>query len=347
MNNETSENDFPAQTKEKGKQTGLLVVLLLLLGVFGYLYFFTGLIRPQEAPPAPQPPPQVVKQPLPARDAAPADAIKPADAKQNVAVPVTPSAVPGNTATTASAQKTGDVKPVTPAAKTEVKKTPIPPAKPSNKPDTTKAAVAPAVKKVETAKPATPPKPDLKKAASDKVDAKKDAASQEAQSRKAKPVHKKAAVLKPGGPWTVVAGLYVIEETLASDLVKVKKAGLTPIMTIGPKRPVSMHRLFYQEFNTKADAQQAVEMLRRTAGSGFYVQHGDKYEVFVGSYVVLSGAQAEQQRLAATGIKVSIRKSQVPIASRKLTVGTFTDRKMAENAMKKLKAAGISSPVLE
>jgi cytoskeletal protein RodZ len=318
---ETTEHDLPAQVQEKGKQTGLLIVLLLLLGGFGYLYFFTGLIRPQEAPPAPQPPPQVVKQPLPARDAASVTEVKP---------------------TVAAPQKTSETKAgVVPPVKPEPKKV-VASAKPATQPVSAKVAVVPAV-----AKPVVATKVEPKKVAPAKAEEKQAAVAQGVQAKKTEPARKKGAAAKPGGPWTVVAGLYVVEETLAADLSKVKKTGLTPLLTTGPKRPVTMHRLFYKEFNTREEAQQAVELMRRTAGSGFTIQRGNKYEVFVGSYAVLSGAQEEQQRLSAAGIKVEIRKNQVPLASRKLTVGTFTDRKAANDALKKLKAAGIGSPVLE
>jgi cell division protein FtsN len=144
-----------------------------------------------------------------------------------------------------------------------------------------------------------------------------------------------------------VVGLYVVEETLAADLSEVKRVGLTPVMTSGPRRQVTMNRLFLGDYAAKQDAQQAVEKLRSTGGSGFILQQGDKYEVYAGSYAVLSGAQTEQQRLAAAGVKVVVRKTQVSLASRKLTAGTYTDRKAAEAALKKLKTAGIGTPELE
>lgn len=335
FNSETTEGETPAQPQEKGRQTGLLVLLLLLLGGFGYLYFFTGLIRPQEQPPAPQPPPQVVKQPLPARDAAPAETAKTAEQKGQVSPP---PAAPAASAVPAAkpVPKPADSKvAAAPAAKPEEKKPA--PVKPVAKPEPAKGALPPATKKPEPVKPATPVKQAEKAAVTAK----------NVPQKTAEPVRKAVAAPKKSGPWTVVAGLYVVEETLAADLSKVKKAGLTPLMTSGPRRPVSMHRLFYNEYNDKEQARQAVEMLRNKAGDGFSIQRGDKHEVYAGSYAVQSGALSEQQRLAATGIKVTIKKSQVPLASRKLTAGTFTDRKAAEEALKKLKGAGIATPVLE
>ncbi|QOX78423.1 SPOR domain-containing protein [Trichlorobacter lovleyi] len=335
FNSETTEDETPAQPQEKGRQTGLLVLLLLLLGGFGYLYFFTGLIRPQEQPPAPQPPPQVVKQALPARDAAPAETEKAAEQKGQVSPP---PAAPAASAVPAAkpVPKPADSKvAAAPAAKPEEKKPA--PVKPVAKPEPAKGVSPPATKKPEPVKPATPVKQAEKAAVTVK----------NVPPKTAEPVRKAVAAPKKSGPWTVVAGLYVVEETLAADLSKVKKAGLTPLMTSGPRRPVSMHRLFYNEYNDKGQARQAVEMLRSKAGDGFSIQRGDKHEVYAGSYAVQSGALSEQQRLAATGIKVTIKKSQVPLASRKLTAGTFTDRKAAEEALKKLKGAGIATPVLE
>jgi len=335
FNNEATEGETQVQPQEKGRQTGMVVLLLLLLGGFGYLYFFTGLIRPQEQPPAPQPPPQVVKQPLPARDAAPVEAEKTGEQKAQV-TPSPVAAVAPAASAVKPGQKTADAKvaAVSPAKPEEKKPAP---AKPAVKPEPVKAAVAPAVKKPEPLKTAVPVKQPEKGVAEAKP----------AQSKQAEPVRKVAAAPKKNGPWTVVAGLYVVEEVLAEDLTKVKKAGFAPLMTSGPKRPVAMNRLFYGEYSSKEEAQKAVEKLQQAAGSGFSTQRGTKHEVYAGSYAVLSGAQAEQQRLSAAGVKVSIKKAQVPLASRKLTAGTFTDRKAADAAVKKLKAAGIAAPVLE
>lgn len=144
-----------------------------------------------------------------------------------------------------------------------------------------------------------------------------------------------------------MVGLYTVEGKLAEDMAKLKKAGLTPVMTMGPKKPATMHRLQYGAFADKTEAQRAVDMLKHQTGDGFMVQKGDKHEVFAGSYAQLSGAQSEQQRLAASGIKVSVQKTTVPVSSRKLTAGTFTDRTAAEAALKKAKTAVSGSPVLE
>lgn len=324
-----SKGDAAPQGQDKGRQTVLLVVLLLLLGGFGYLYFFTGLIRPQEQAAPPQPVPQVVKQPLPARDGVQSQM----SSAVQTAAPAAPTMAPAQATTPAAtssavpAKAPAVVKPAAPAAKPVAQK-PVADAKSTAKP--AQAAQAEPVKPVTALKPAVTPKVAAKKAAAPKT------------SPKAA-----ATAAKVGGPWTVVVGSYVLEEKLAADMARVKAAGLTPVMTSGQRHMTTMHRLKYADYADRDTAQQAVELLKRTAGDGFVMQKAGKYEVFAGSYAQLTSAQAEQQRLANAGIKVSLQKSQVGVPSRKLTAGTYTDRKVAESTLKKLKQAGIGTPVLE
>lgn len=324
-----SKGDAAPQGQDKGRQTVLLVVLLLLLGGFGYLYFFTGLIRPQEQAAPPQPVPQVVKQPLPARDGVQSQM----SSAVQTAAPAAPTMAPAQATTPAAtssavpAKAPAVVKPAAPTAKPVAQK-PVVDAKSTAKP--AQAAKAEPVKPVTALKPAVTPKVAEKKAAAPKASP--------------KPA---ATAAKVGGPWTVVVGSYVLEEKLAADMARVKAAGLTPVMTSGQRHMTTMHRLKYADYADRDTAQQAVELLKRTAGDGFVMQKAGKYEVFAGSYAQLTSAQAEQQRLANAGIKVSLQKSQVGVPSRKLTAGTYTDRKVAESTLKKLKQAGIGTPVLE
>lgn len=331
--------ETPANVPEKSRQTTQLLLLVLLLAVFGYVYFFTGLIRPQEPPPTPpQPVPQVVKQPLPSRDAMPGDAVKPVAAVKPNAVPVQPA--PQSQAV-APGVKPVDSKPAKPveSAKPAVSV----PAKPA-------VVAIPAGKKSEQPKQAavvTPPVKGEQKAEASAAPVLKKGQSVPAKESQEKVAQSTKTVSNTKGPWTLVVNYYVVEEALAADLAKLKKVGFSPVVSSGPKRPSSMNRLFYLEAASKEEAQKAVEKLRSAAGDGFSVQRGTTYDVFAGSYAVLEGAKAEQQRLAASGVKVELRKVKVGIASRKLSVGTFTDRKSAEEALKKLKSTGVGNPVLE
>lgn len=334
------------QPQEKGRQTSLLVLLLVLLGGFAYLYFFTDLIRKQPGEQLPLPAPSVVKQPLPQRPVS-SVATVPSPTPPQVAVPAVPptvAVVPAKPAT-APAQQPAVVKPpVQPVVK--------PPAKqPSaaqmaakvggNKP----VASQQAQPTVQTKTTAAPVKTKLEQG---KAGAAKAPASTAAKQAAVKSIQSvKTAVAKPSGPWTVVVGLYVVEETLASDAAEVKKTGLNPLITTGPRREVTMNRLFLGEFSDKQQALQAIEKLRAAGGSGFTLQKGDKVEAYAGSFAVASGAQSERQRLAAAGVTTTVRKTTVSLASRKLTAGTYTNRSAADQAVKKLKSAGIGTPRLE
>lgn len=354
--------DSASGQSDKGRQTLLLLLLLVLLGGFGYLYFFTNLIRTQEQP-APPPPVQqpAVKMPLPARDGAtpPPAAAPAATPEPKAAVPAPPPAVKPAPAPVQPAAPKADVKPAAPQAPAPSQAAkPVPAPAPAAKPAAPPAAVKPAAPVQAQAKPVPQPaaKPAVPQPTAPKADA-KPAAVADKKPLQAKPAvtpqkakdKDPAAVVKgkASGPWTLVIGSYIVEEALAVDIAKVKGAGLNPAVTVGPRKAVAMNRLYYAEFDSKQAAQQAVESLRNQASSPFSVQKGNKHQVFAGSFSMGGRAEAERQRLAAAGVKVSIQKTQAMLPTKKLTAGTYTDRKAAESALKKIKAAGVGSPILD
>jgi len=351
----------PNEQEGKGKQTIMLVVLVVLLCGFGYVYFFTGLIRPQEPPPSPPPQPQqVVKKPLPSREgvqpqAADKGATQPpkaAEPAKVAAAPVPKSATPVKPAEQkpVAAAKPAEQKPAPPPAKAEPPKpaqpqklAQAPKAEPA-KPETAgqpKAGQKPAVAAVKPEQK-TAAKPEQKPSA--KLDATKTATAAKADEKVPAP---KVAAVKKGGPWTLVVGSYVLEEKLAEEMTKVKGQGLSAAITAGGRRSTVMYRLFYNTMTDPVAAQQAIDQLKKKSASAFSIQKGNNYTVMAGSYSMQERAVQEQQRLAAAGVQVTIQKTTVSIPTRKLTAGTFTDRASAESALKKLKKAGIGNPVLE
>jgi len=124
---------------DKGRQNALLLVLLALVGGFGYLYFFTDVIRPQaENKPVETPVAQAVKKPLPARETADAKSeVKPATADQKPAeavkaeppkaAPAAPVAPVAPAAPAAQQQKAKEVPKKAEAVKTAEKKPVAPP----------------------------------------------------------------------------------------------------------------------------------------------------------------------------------------------------------------------------
>jgi len=344
-----------AAADNKGNQNVLLVVLLVLVGVFAYIYFFTGLIKPMpeqkvvEAPVSSQ----VAKKPLPSPDGTPPKtAADSGETKKDAAAP----AVKPEPVQIAAAP----VAPAKPLVKEAVK--------PKEEPKVAEEA-QPAVKKplpaagkaglkktapVEKKQPAIaenkplPPKEAGKKAADVKKPLEKKAAvvSTVAKAKKEiqKPVKKEAAV--PGnvagsGLWTVLVGSYVLEEAMATDLGRVRKAGLEAYVVPGPKKKTNMNRLLLAEFTDRDSAQAELAKLKRFTSDAFMVENDGMHFVYAGSYLLDNRAASEKERLAAAGFKLTKKRVDVSIPTKNLTAGSFADKSAAEGALKKLRAADV------
>jgi cell division septation protein DedD len=351
FNNDSEENQQPAVAKEKGNQNLLLVVLLVLVCGFGYVYFFTGIINPQqEQKPAEAPAAQVVKKPLPSPDGQPAKAEPAPDAAAASAAAKTEKTEPPKAAAEpkkaeapkpAAEQKKAEVpkvaekKPAPAVAKVEEKK-PAPAEK--------KAAVAQEKKALPVAaadsKPAPAKKPVEKKAEAT-VAAKKDAPKPE---RKA--VAAPAEAAGTTGNWTVLVGNYVLEEALVTDLVRVRKAGLEASVVPAGQKKTKMNRLLLAEFADRESAQAELAKLKRHTSDAFIIDSAGKHTVYAGSYLLDARAGSEKERLAAAGFNLSLKRADVSIASKNLTSGVFADKKTADENLKKLKAAGINASVV-
>lgn len=334
------ENQRQASSGDKGRQNVLLVVLLLLVAGFAYVYLFTGLIRPQEGQkPAEAPAPQVVKKVLPPREGAAPDpaAPPPAEAKKESAAAVlTP--VKGEPAKAAQAIPGGAAPAVKEMPKPRVEPGKTEPVKPGDKKPLPAAAdkkeQKPAVAKAEEKKPA--PAEKRQPVAGDKKVA---VAKTDPSKTKVKP----GAGEAPAGRWTLVVGNYLLEDALAADLTRVRKAGLEATVKPGAPRKASMNRLFLAEYGERGIARGELDKLRHHTSDAFIVEQGGKHAVYAGSYLLDARASAEKERLAAAGFSLTLKRAEVPIPSKVLTAGTFSDKQVAEAALKRLKAAGLKA----
>jgi cell division septation protein DedD len=328
---DSQQHDAP---DEKKKQRALLLLLLILVGGVTYIYFFTGLIKPLEAQrtaeaPAPAPD-SIVKIPLPPREGeaakpggkAPGKAEAPkaaAPTPEVAAAPVAkPAAVP---AKPAPAAKPADKKPLpTPVAETKEEKT-IAKAE-AKKPaaDTKKPAAA--------EKKSTPPKAGATKAGSD------------AQTKQGTVVKTKKT---EHGPWSLVVGNYVLEETLSADMGRVRKAGFEPIVKPSARKKTTMNRLLVSEFNDRSAALSTLEKLKRHTSDAFVIEQGGKFVVYAGSYLQGEAANSEKERLKGAGFTTIIKHADIAIPSQSLSVGPFSSKKAADSARGKLKGAGIKA----
>ncbi len=299
------------------RQVVLLVILVLVMA-FAYLYFFTGLIKPHEEA-SPPPPPVAVKQPMPPR-------------------PEQPGAVTPAPAVPAKAEA--------PQAKPAA----APPAKPAvapteaHKPAPAKAQAVPA-KHAAVAKVAVPakPAPAAVKAAAAKPAKKTAAAKQKPQPKREVA---KTAATKTAGRYTLAVGTYVLEKSMATDKVKVKKAGLSPAVHKGEATQEPMTRLYLATYANYDEAAAALKKLRKSTGDGFFMPEGDRYTVYAGSYYLEGRAAGEQDRLNAKGIKTVMKKVNVPVPTYRMTAGSFATREDARQALLRLKKLGIRAAMI-
>lgn len=348
----------------KGKQNALLVLLLVLVGGFAYLYFFTGLIKPlPDQKPAEVPPAaQVEKKPLPGADGTAAkpdagagevkkDAAAPA-AKPDPAPAAAPAASPAPVAAAkpaaqeaakASDETLSTVKKPLPTAGKAAEKKPAPVEK--KEPVAAAAKPAPVAKKepapaaVAEKKPADVKKPVEKKAVTAGTDEKVKKAVQ-------KPVKKEAVApvkLAGSGNWTVLVGNYVLEEALATDLARVRKAGLEANVVPGARKKTHMNRLLLAEFTDRESALAELAKLKRSTSDAFMVDNAGMHIVYAGSYLLDTRAASEKERLAAGGFKLTQQRVDVSIPTKNLTVGNFADKSAADETLKKLRAAGVKA----
>lgn len=301
-----------------------LLVLLLLIAVFAYIYFFTGLIRPKpEAPKPPETVAEAIKKPVPPRPEAPEGAVPaaPAPAPQPEQKPAPPAAP-------APAK---EAKPAPPAAK------PTPPQEPAKaaKPE------APAARKA-AAKPAPAKKEEAKK----EVAVAKPEAAKPAPAPKAEPKpQEKPAPAPKAAPSTVIVGEFVGQKAFDAAEAKLKKAGLKPKVTKLQKKS-TMNRLHVGVFNDEAGANAEAQKLQEVTKDVFVLPENGKYEVYAGSYANAAAAGSEKARLAKQGVEVSIRKVALTMPVFKVTLGGFRSSDAARKEAQKLKKLGFRATVV-
>lgn len=358
----------------KSSQQLLLVVLSLLVAVFGYLYFFTGLIRPRPEPPPPQEAQGVLKRRLPPRPKHDLEEVKTGEksaAKKSTPAPkgkdLEAAAVPAQTSGVSAKEK---------GVKAQAVKAPAPheekgrPAEKGAKPSEAKGKLAkgevageslgakkgaakeakaqPSAKEKAPAnegKPVQKPKVALEKVAPEKVTSKR------ASKPVSKPTAPPAAALQKKAP--APAG-YVLELTgdLAESEVgpvsaKLKEAGLPHVATSKVTKGEKVHRLFLADFSNHDEAAEELQRLKENAPDAFLLKENGRYLVYAGSYLREKKAALEQDRLYDMGIKLLMRTANAPVSVFRLRAGRFAERQAAKVAAERLKKAGVEAKVVK
>ncbi|MDD2539526.1 MAG: SPOR domain-containing protein [Desulfuromonadaceae bacterium] len=316
---------------EKKNQSALLLLLLILVGGFGYVYIFTDLVKPLEVQKTAEtviPAPPVTKIPLPAREGEPAKPENKAPEKTGVLKTVATN--------TPSANKPALTKPaLPPAAKTADKKASLAVA-PDKKNESVAAAKAGEKKTaVQTKKIVV---------ATNKSGPAKDSAKNSSLIKNQTKPHPDAKSKKhENNSWSLIVGNYVLEEDLAAEMGRVRKAGFKPTIEPSSHIKTTMNRLLISEFNDRATAQSSLKKLSGYTSDAFVMEQGGKFAVYAGSYLQSDAANTEKERLKAAGFTVAIKRASIAIPSQRLSIGPFKNKKTADSALLRLKSAGIKA----
>lgn len=348
----------PNVIEEKGKQNVLLVVLLILVAGFGYVYFFTDLIKPAQEQKVAEVPPvsQVVKKPLPVPGGEPVKAAavegsgekKDTVASQNTepvkAAPATAPAVVKAAAQDAAKPK-AEVKKVETSQPVVKKSLPVVAKVGENKP------VPVNIKQpVVAAKKPLPTKDGEKKMADTKKPVEKISKRAESPLLPTKNLPTTAmkksvvsGVTAVPGRWTVLVGNYVLEEALATDLARVSKVGVEASIVPGPPKKSHMNRLLLAEFTNRVSAQNELSKLKKHTSDAFILESAGMHAVYAGSYLLDARALSEKERLRTAGFGLTLKHADVSIPTKNLIAGSFVDKSAAEDVLKKLRTAGVKA----
>lgn len=333
-----------------GKNKVSLLILLVILAVFAYLYFFTSLIVPHEAPaPAKPAAPVTVKQSLPPRPDATGATTAPAPAAgQNPAATTPPPAAapPAPAAPPAAAPKQAAAPAVAPkpAAAPPVKKEEAKPAKPAEQKPAPAAVPAPkkdAPQPVKAEKPAPAmakqPAPAPAAAKAEQKPAKPEGKAKGEKS--AGTVPEKAAA----PTYTVLVGEFSAAGAPAVE-AKLKKHKIKPVRH-GVLKNRQMTRLYYGSYTNYDSYAVELEKLKQAAKGAFAVEKNGTYTLYAGSFGSPAHAATERKRLADKGLKVEPQQVSLPVGMVKLSAGPFT-KAAATKAAASLKGEGLTVKVI-
>lgn len=322
-NNEQEELPPDGNQREErgGTRRMFFAALLIVLALFGYLYFFTDMIKSHEEP----------------QQKAEAPVRKPLPRKGKPLGTMSTSAKSGVTSLPAKAgvksvdisQKAGQATPVKPVP------SPVPAPAP-------KQSVASPSLKSSPAKPA----PQSASQALSVVKPQPDKATPPAVAT-AKSAAKPEFVAAGEAKYAIQCGPFATIRELDPARVALKKAGLSPVTSPGPKRPTLMYRLFVAGYSDAAVAVVERNKLLEATPDAFVLLHEGNYELFAGSYHEEGRAGKMEDRLSAQGIKVERRQVTAPVATRRLTAGGFPTKEAAGAVAERLKKNGIACTVTQ
>lgn len=315
----------PTNGAKGSSQQRLLIVLLFLAALFGYLYYFTGLLKPREQVTTASPVRSVpVKKPLPPRpdqgDEKKAPVARPEGKQPSQAMTDKPASPPAPTQAKPAAA------PSSKPAPTQAKQAALPPQQPSVRVEKTE------VKPVRIEQARTAPALPLSVKPGQEAGTRAGEAARQAVKQ---------------GAYTLAVGEFANERDCQRARSKLEKLGFAQVDTQRIRKTEIMHRLFLGEFDNSKSADAELRKLQQLTGSAFILKESGRYAVYGGSYLHERGAVAEQKRLAAKGVKLGIKTADVMIQISKLTAGSFPSGADAMKEAQRLEKLGIVAQVVK
>jgi len=364
MRNNDEKKGLTTDAGRFGSRFGALLLLLMLLGGVSCDRTTPPEQKPAEAPPVtklplPQHGDQVAK-PAPTAAASEQKGTAPSATAAPAATPAPPAAAVKALPTSAppakelprKVEQTKKVEQKKVEAPTTSGKKPLPQGGMKEQKVTAEAKPEPGKMPVNAGKKAAPESGAGKMAAAKKIAPEKEKPAQAGASKAAKAAVVTEKRIRPAAEkssasgWTIVVGTYLLEDEMAPDLAKVRKAGLEAAVKPGARKRAPMNRLFLGEYDDAAAAKAEQDKLKQKTSDAFILTHGGKHAVFAGSYLLDNDAASEKERLAAAGFSLTIKRVNVAIPSRILTAGSFDDRKAADEAARKLRGVGLKATVV-
>jgi cell division protein FtsN len=149
------------------------------------------------------------------------------------------------------------------------------------------------------------------------------------------------------GTYAIQCGPFATNRELVPARDALKKAGLDPAASPGPKKPTHMYRLFVAGYSDAAVAANERNKLLEATPDAFVLRHDGNYELFAGSYHEEERAAKMQGRLSARGITVELQQVTIPVATRRLIAGEFPTRDAAGAMVERLKSNGFACSVTQ
>jgi len=157
------------------------------------------------------------------------------------------------------------------------------------------------------------------------------------------PAPETAAPAQAAAHYTLRIGDFVVRSAMTEAMAEIRKAGLEPIISAGPRKKEPMIRLLAGAFDNLQAARKTQNALDAAGADAFILKSGSGYHVYAGSYFQREGALREQKRLRATGIETTMAPASVKVPTYELTAGDFLRPGKALEAARALKKRGLDA----